>query len=425
MKRGEILKGFLRPISVFAAVILCCIAMAFPVCAKVYEGTCSDTISWSCDLNTGVMTLSGQGDLPDYLNYASTPWASLTPVIKTLIIGDGITYISDSSFMYAYSLEAVEFANTVVAIGDSAFEYCASLEEISFPENLQSIGNMSFAGCKSLTSVSLPDTLSSVGSHAFGGCASLKNAHLGQNLSYLGDGAFSGCSLLESVSFGNMLTDIGEGVFYGCSELEIDELPSTVNSLGDRAFFGCTKLSTSVGDDISLGSSNVFFGTGVLFDVFWDVDGKIFSQKASYGEVPVFSESTEKHTAVLDGIYSFDGWSREPSAITTNNNGIYKAKYKLSSLISSLSAVTSDGNVQITSQFDLQSISCENAFIMFSCHTQQGEMIGCKRVPITKADTTASCSVGLKGRELYSVKASIYAGGTSLIPLCSSQTVLP
>ena len=114
-----------------------------PVFAASYEGTCGNTVTWSFNTATGVLSISGNGAI----SFLSSPWDSQQPSIRSVQIGDGVT-----------------------SIGGSAFSGCSSLTSITIPDSVTSIGGNAFSSCSRLTSITIPDDVTSIGDNAFYGC---------------------------------------------------------------------------------------------------------------------------------------------------------------------------------------------------------------------------------------------------------------
>ena len=75
------MKKFLLLASVFVATLLCAVMLfALPASAKVYSGTCGagddDTVRWWLDTNTGLLKISGSGEMADYVLTEDLPWST-------------------------------------------------------------------------------------------------------------------------------------------------------------------------------------------------------------------------------------------------------------------------------------------------------------------------------------------------------------
>ena len=147
--------------------------------------------------------------------------------------------VKDLDFRDLGNLTTVILGNGVTSIGDSSFFKCSSLTSITIPSGVTSIGEEAFYGCSSLTSIIIPESVTSIGNYAFYDCSSLETVTFRDNsqLTSIGDRAFQYCSSLTSITIPESVTSIGIYAFYGCSniqELRIDNLTSYLNiSYGD------------------------------------------------------------------------------------------------------------------------------------------------------------------------------------------------
>lgn len=112
---------------------------------KVYEGTCGASANWKLDKSSGVLTISGSGKMDDNPcdiedRYSLTPWSTVQDEIKSVEIGDEITYIGKGSFTFCRNLTSVTIGKNVTKIGTAASEapfYGCPLETISIGEKLK------------------------------------------------------------------------------------------------------------------------------------------------------------------------------------------------------------------------------------------------------------------------------------------------
>ncbi|MGN1320203.1 MAG: leucine-rich repeat protein [Acutalibacteraceae bacterium] len=131
------------------AILIACIP-TFSVFAETQSGTCGENVTWSLDTESGILTISGSGDMYCY-SFSPEPWYSQRSSIKSVNIEDGVTSISDSAFYYCNSLISVTIPDSVTSIGYSAFRGCSSLTSITIPDSVTSIGGSAFYGCNNLT----------------------------------------------------------------------------------------------------------------------------------------------------------------------------------------------------------------------------------------------------------------------------------
>ena len=254
--------------------------------AETYNGTCGENLTWTLDTETGVLTISGTGEMENYVYSSDAPWSYYSSSIKTVTIGNSVTSIGSWAFYYCSSLTSITIPSSVTSIGIFTFYYCSSLTSITIPNSVTSIGKEAFSGCSSLTSVTIPNSVTSIGYNAFNGVLNVVyngtasgspwgakyyyyNCYVDGYLIYsddtktellrcltsevgeiaipssvtsIGDYAFSDCSSFTSVTIPSSVTSIGEGAFYGCSSLTSVTIPNSVTSIEKYAFSGCSSL---------------------------------------------------------------------------------------------------------------------------------------------------------------------------------------
>ena len=92
------------------------------------SGLCGDHVSW--ELLGEVLYIDGEGQMDDYLPNASV-WEPLAWLVRSVVIGKGVTSIGDHAFCGFTDLTAVSSPETVRSIGKGAFDGCAKLREIT------------------------------------------------------------------------------------------------------------------------------------------------------------------------------------------------------------------------------------------------------------------------------------------------------
>lgn len=215
MKFKKLLAVALSVVILFGALPL----STLTVSATTYSGSCGENLNWSLNTNTGVLTITGEGDMYDYgyftdvstgtsYNYGDTPWYWYKYYIKTIILPNGLTYIGNDAFYNCYNLASVNLPNTIALICSGAFANTA-LTEIKIPEGVRYIGHAGalgsgrgvFQDCTNLKSVKLPESLFSIGMDSFSGCSSLVDISLPKSLNMICSSAFYDCYSLESVYY--------------------------------------------------------------------------------------------------------------------------------------------------------------------------------------------------------------------------------
>ena len=127
------------------------------------RGSCGSNLTWTLD-DEGTLTISGNGAMTEY-NYSSTiyraPWEEMRSNIKTVVIGEGVTKISEEVFHDCSNLTTLYYnAKNCEKIGSiqfPAFENCSSLSTVIIGNKVESIPISAFSGCSGITDVYITD----------------------------------------------------------------------------------------------------------------------------------------------------------------------------------------------------------------------------------------------------------------------------
>ena len=103
---------------------------------------------------------------------------------------------------------------TIIPDGYSTFKNITTLKSLTIGNNVTYIVERAFAGCTSLTSVVIPNSITSIGSSAFSGCAKLEELYIGSAIEEIGDYAFDGCNNLLEIKVASKYARTGsENIF--------------------------------------------------------------------------------------------------------------------------------------------------------------------------------------------------------------------
>lgn len=205
-----------KAVSLLLALCLClCLGLAAPALAAddVISGSCGRYVIWSFEKATGTLTISGKGRM-DLL------WEAAREVepdaIRSVVIDEGVTYISVRAFAGCTNLTKAAVAKSVTEVGPGAFlgtlwlksqgefaivnsillTYQGDAEQVAIPGGVTSIAASAFAGNEVITSVVIPEGVVSIG--------------MGDS-----DGlVFSGCSNLKDIKFPSTLRESGRFNFF-------------------------------------------------------------------------------------------------------------------------------------------------------------------------------------------------------------------
>jgi hypothetical protein len=221
-------------------------AMLFSVVIAFAQGGTTGPLTWN--LNGGTLTISGNGDMPDY-SVGGTPWN-----------------------LYLNSITAIVIQNGVTKIGNEAFNGCSSLPMCTIPNNVNTIGTRAFANCTSLQSVYIEPGTTTLTFTAYGDDSrkafygsSIGSLHLGRRVNnYSANAPFRDNKLLYSLVVGKNVTDIYDSYFDGCEGLEslTIEDESELTTFGNNAFNGCLNLEShlTIPNKVNLIGNDAFNG---------------------------------------------------------------------------------------------------------------------------------------------------------------------
>ena len=208
---------------------------AIVVDTSIAKGEVGD-VKWVIDEN-GVLTVSGNGAIPDFTKTETAPWFAYKDQITSIVVAEGITvigkyafneleaatsvtlpasltYIYDHAFRYCHGLVAVNFtaSTTELTIGDNAFNQCSALPTITIPSNVIKIGGSSFTQCYAMTEMIFEEGIATIGAKAFNSCRLINNIVFPESLQTLGYSSTSAftayCNSLTNLTFLNKDTNI-------------------------------------------------------------------------------------------------------------------------------------------------------------------------------------------------------------------------
>ena len=185
------------------------------------NGACGengDHLKWEFNTTTGVLTISGTGNMASWASPNEVPWYQYTNDVTAVVLKDGVTGIGNNAFNGYSSVTSVTIPDGVTSIGNYAFAGWSSLKIMNLPEGVTTLGTGAFSGCSALDMIVLPQTVNTIGASALAGCSSLTSVTIPANVTSIGDRAFSGCTgLVTLTSQATVPPALGDNVFEGIS----------------------------------------------------------------------------------------------------------------------------------------------------------------------------------------------------------------
>lgn len=128
------------------------------------KGTKGNT-EWEFEFETGTLTIRGAGEMAvcrtienDYKKLTFPDWDMYIPLIRKIIIEEGVTSICEDAFCNHLLLESVKIADSVKEIGGWAFRHCTSLRSIEIPAGVEKIDCFSFINCYNLEAINVVES---------------------------------------------------------------------------------------------------------------------------------------------------------------------------------------------------------------------------------------------------------------------------
>ena len=203
-------------------------------------GDCGENIKWTFDESSGVLTISGNGQMYDGENISYTAWSysKYASTIKEVIIEEGVTSVgscafgernvvpNDSNDRKFPNLVKISLPSTLTKIKGYAFKNCPLKGELKLPSSLNSLGQETFAYTDITSINSLNDDMT-IGGTAFKECKDLTEVTIPKGLEYLknfegnmkrANSMFNNCVNIEKVIMEDGAI-FAEEMFSGCEKV--------------------------------------------------------------------------------------------------------------------------------------------------------------------------------------------------------------
>ena len=322
-------------------------------------GSCGESANWSFDETTGVLTISGKGDMyTNYVPYDQWGYYQYKDEITEVIVEEGITYISECAFgpfdpnftryqdppIYS-KLTKLTLPSTVKSIGKFAF-YKTALKSVILPEGLEEIGDAAFSHTSLSGSLNLPKSLNSIGERAFSH-TNISSVNLNEGM-MLGGCAFRDCDFIKEVAIPSKLIYIGSKASNAtrgnCSFAQCDSLEKVIIQGGGTV----ESFNENIQNKIGIGES-LFSKCPSLKEVELDTEDIEFLG-ANGSEGPTFDMTNNPTFKVYKG--STTEQTLKDAGYLTAENTEYK-KVDLTALKDAIKKATEKN----TNKFTVESVS--------------------------------------------------------------------
>ncbi|MBO4769769.1 MAG: leucine-rich repeat domain-containing protein [Clostridia bacterium] len=150
------------------------------------SGMLNDEIKWSFKTGSGLLSISGSGEMPEFESADEAPWYVFREYVRSVSI-NGVSSISPHLCENYSSLYSASLSNSITSIGAYAF-YGTALESIALPSRIEAVGDSAFENTN-LGSVSFPATVKSIGENAYRG-TSITSVYVPADVEYIGSNSF-------------------------------------------------------------------------------------------------------------------------------------------------------------------------------------------------------------------------------------------
>ncbi|MBQ9467858.1 MAG: alpha-N-acetylglucosaminidase C-terminal domain-containing protein [Clostridia bacterium] len=110
------------------------------------EGELGNGTNYVFDRQTSVLSITGNGDMPDFTAPENAPYAAFADEVKKVYISNGVTSVGRNAFGGFSSLETAELKGSVLTVGENAFGGDHALASLSFTDSVKRVGSNAFSG---------------------------------------------------------------------------------------------------------------------------------------------------------------------------------------------------------------------------------------------------------------------------------------
>jgi len=258
--------------------------------SNILSGSCGTSATWTLNLTTGVLEISGTGAISNYTSGSPAPWHDYIAYISDIIINSEITTLGERCFescdvetctipVSVTNFESQSFLSAKankLYYGGTLSNWCAitmgayntlpqtqelyinssKITSLTLPA-IASLGTKAFMNMKGITSVTIPASLTTIGADAFSGCSNLTDVYFQGTLaqwcaiSFSNDQeanpAYNGAALhiddsdIEGTVMvvKNAITSINNYAFCGVNNYTSIEINATT-TIGTNTFKNCT-----------------------------------------------------------------------------------------------------------------------------------------------------------------------------------------
>lgn len=307
------------------------------------------------DLEDGVLTISGTGDMPNYSSSTDVPWYDVRDEIEKVDIESGVTNVGDRAFCGCENLEWVHMAY-VENIGEFAFADCENLKLISINGEVKSIAVNAFLDT-SITKIQIWCYDVSKWANNMGLAPISNSAHYfhygfdangaempiyrvidksitinGKSVENIGKYAYNGCKYFEKLILTNGVKSVGYRAFAYCENLVSVTIPNSITEIKTSAFDDCNSLTDVYYDgteeewnNIKIGMCNSCLTNATIHFAETNVSAVSLDKTSlslTVGETETLTVTVAPSSATNKNVT----WTSSNTSVATVSNGVVTAK---------------------------------------------------------------------------------------------------
>ena len=145
--------GLLCAVLMFMCIGICAYHTVFSDAAEkpaeISQGENITRVRAKFDENSGILTISGKGDMPKDMTFGGNK------EIRKVIVKKGVTSVSDWAFFDCNNIKNIELPEGLQKIGVDSFGK-TGIKNLVVPSSVKVIGQCAFWGCKDLETITMP-----------------------------------------------------------------------------------------------------------------------------------------------------------------------------------------------------------------------------------------------------------------------------
>ncbi|MBQ8027905.1 MAG: leucine-rich repeat protein [Clostridia bacterium] len=199
---------------------------------KMPSGTCGEGVYWSLDLESGVLTISGEGEIEENSFTPSLSFYDYKDKIISAVVESGITATGLYLFNKLQNLESIRLGDDVSVVENYLVYKCPALKSIHLGKSVPTLTSQWIYDTPSLAEITVDENNPYLSNDEYGVLFNKTKTVLIK---------FPVGSPLESYAVPDGTSTIEKSSFY-CAVLKNVTIPDSVSFIGSAAFYKCLSM---------------------------------------------------------------------------------------------------------------------------------------------------------------------------------------